>query len=127
MSESAPPARSRSGLVARLIFLALLAGGLILWAQLRKPRDLVLELDLTDSLPGDVQEVDVLVRRGGEPLTRSDRQYGDHGAPGTLQILVHAQAGDAEVETTLVYRGGKAVRTTKTARLSADETARVHP
>jgi hypothetical protein len=41
-------------LAPRLIFLALLGGGLLLWSQLRKPRDLILLVDLTEALPGDV-------------------------------------------------------------------------
>lgn len=101
-------AGQRGGILARLIFLALLAGGLVLWLQLRKPRELLVRIDLTGAMPGNVVEADIVVRRGSEALTRSDRHFGRTGAPGALEVLVHARPGDAEVETTLVYAGATA-------------------
>ncbi|MGE5047278.1 MAG: hypothetical protein ACM3PC_01815, partial [Deltaproteobacteria bacterium] len=89
----------------RLAFLVLLGGALILWGELRKPRDLVLQIDLTAALPGDVQEVDVIVRRGGHALARHDVRYGAAGAPGVLEFVVHAAPGEAEVETSLASPG----------------------
>src|SRR5438067_9682253 len=90
-------------LAPRLIFLAVLAGGLVLWGQLRRPRDLSLEIDLQGALPGEIREVDVVVRRAGHALARHDVRYAAEGAPGTISLLVHAAPGEVEVETTLVY------------------------
>ena len=53
--------RERGGVLLRLGFFLLLAGGLLLWSELRRPRDLGLELDLTGALPGQIVEVDVTV------------------------------------------------------------------
>ena len=55
--------RERGGLLLRLGFLLFLAGGLALWSELRRPRDLRLELDLTSALPGEIVELDVTVLR----------------------------------------------------------------
>ena len=96
----------RAGLLPRLLFLLVLGGGLLFWAELRKPRDLRLSIDLTAALPGDIREVDVVVRRGGRALARHDVRYGEAGAPGTVEMPVHAAPGDAEVETTLGYGPG---------------------
>jgi hypothetical protein len=93
----------RSGLLPRLLFLAVLGGGLLWWADLRKPRDLRLSVDLTEALPGHVREVDVVVRRAGHVLARHDIRYGEAGAPATVDVIVHAAPGQAEVETTLAY------------------------
>ena len=111
----------------RLIFLAVLAGGLLLWAQWRRPRDLALEVDLTSALPGEIAEVDVVVRRSGNALSRHDVRYGASGAPGTLQLIVHASPGNAEVETTLIYAGKPARRSVEQVRLQAEATATVRP
>ncbi|HEY6907901.1 MAG TPA: hypothetical protein VI356_00910 [Myxococcales bacterium] len=109
----------------RLAFLVLLGGALILWGELRKPRDLVLQVDLTAALPGDVQEVDVIVRRGGHALARHDVRYGAAGAPGLLQFVVHATPGEAEVETSLVSPGKPERRTVSQVSLTKDASARV--
>lgn len=112
-------------LAPRLIFLALLGGGLLLWSQLRKPRDLTLLVDLSGVLPGDVTEVDVVVRRGGRALARHEVRYGASGAPGTVEFVVHASPGEAEVETTLGYAGKDARRSVARVVFSNDGSARV--
>lgn len=108
----------RNRLLLRLLFLALLVGGLVLWGERRKPRDLSLQLDLTSALPGEIVEVDVVVRREGHLLARHDVQYGKAGAPGTVEMPVHAAPGTAEVETTLVYSGKPARKSTSPVTLS---------
>ncbi len=119
------PRALRSGLFPRLLLLLVLGGGLLLWAHLRRPRDLRLAIDLTGALPGDVTEVDVVVRRGGRALARHDVTYGKAGAPATVELVVHASPGDAEVEATLDYGGRAARRTVTRVHLSADEPAKV--
>ena len=71
-------------LIPPLLLLAVLGGGLLVWSQLRRPRDLKISLDLTAALPGDVKDVDVIVRRGGHALARHFVRYGVAGAPGTV-------------------------------------------
>jgi len=115
-------------MIKRFAVLAVLAGGLILWMRLRQPRDLSLQIDLTAALPGEIAEVDVVVRRDGRALARHDVQYGKSGAPGLLEILVHAAPGPADVETTLVYAGKPASRTVVPVELDEQVPARVaHP
>ena len=109
----------------RLLLLALVGGALLLWAQLRKPRELVLQIDLTQALPGEITEVDVVVRRGGHALARHDVRYGPAGAPGLVEMAIHAAPGEAEVETTLVYAGKPAQRSVAQATLVESPPARV--
>ena len=97
-------------LALRAAFLALLLGGLLYWAHLRQPRELAVRIDLTKELPGELSEVDVIVRRDGHVLARHDVQYGAGGAPGTLEFSVRATPGQAELETTLVAKSGPARR-----------------
>jgi len=96
--------------ILRVAFLALLAGGLLLWARLRMPRTLPVTLDLADAFPGQIAEVDVIVTREGRLLTRVDRRFGAQGAPEQLALEVRARPGPAQVEATLVYAGTPAVR-----------------
>jgi hypothetical protein len=117
--------KQRGGLVLRLAFLALLGGGLLLWTQLRKPRDLRVDLDLTRALPGEIVEVDVVVRREGRALGRADETYGKRGAPGTVHLTVRAAPGEAEVEATLVTLAG-ARRTRARVQLAESAPAVVH-
>src|SRR5438874_13746967 len=112
-------------LAPRLLFLAFLAGGLVWWSQLRRPRDLRLAVDLTAMMPGDVTEIEVIVRRGGHALARHEVQYGAAGAPGTVEFVVHAAPGDAEVETTLAYARQPPRRSVARVTLSAGEAAKV--
>lgn len=119
------PGALRSGLLPRLIFLVVLGGGLLLWAQARRPRELRVAIDLTAVLPGDITEVDVVVRRGGHALARHDVTYGAAGAPGTIELVVHAAPGDAEVETTLAYVGKAARKIVAPVKLSGEGAATV--
>lgn len=112
-------------LLPRLAFLAVLGGALILWGELRKPRDLVLQVDLTAVLPGEIDEVDVVVSRAGHALARHDVKYGAAGAPGLLEFVVHAAPGDAAVETSLIYSGKPSRRMQSEVKLLKEGTARV--
>src|SRR4051812_31075702 len=100
----------RREILLRVGFLVAMGGVLLVWAQWRKPRDLVVQIDLTAVLPGEINEIDVVLRRGGHALARHDLRYGKVGAPGLLELPVHAAPGTAEIETTLVYAGKPAVR-----------------
>jgi len=122
VSEEASPPR-RGGLAARLVFLALLAGGLVLWAELRRPRDLGVDLDLTDALPGDVVEVDLTISREGRALARIDQRFGAAGAPGAIHAVVHARPGPADVEAVLIDAQGRARRTQAAVELRKDGAA----
>jgi hypothetical protein len=113
-------------LLARLVFLGLVAGALLWWSQSRQPRDLGLQIDLTGVEPGGISRVDVVVRRSGHALGRHEVQYGDGGAPGTVEMIVHAPPGEAEVETTLVSSGASR-RSMARVTLSADAPARIRP
>ena len=117
------PRALRAGLFPRLLFLLVLGGGLLFWAHLRQPRELRLAIDLTGVLPGDVTEVDVVVRRDGHALARHDVTYGAAGAPATVELVVHAVPGDADVETTLGYGDKPARRSVAHVKLLADERA----
>ena len=109
--------RERGGLLLRLGFFLVLAGGLLLWSELRRPRDLGLDLDLTGALPGQIAEVDVTVSRDGRPLLRLDQKYGSAGAPATLQLTVRARPGPVEVDVMLIDARGNARRTRATVEL----------
>ena len=109
----------------QLGFVALLAGGIVLWAQQRKPRDLPLAIDLSSALPGGIVEVDLVVRRAGHLLLRKDVRSGAEGAPGTLRAVVRAAPGEADVEVTLVYATGPAHRTAARVQLAEKVTAAV--
>ncbi len=115
----------RKELLPRLGFLVVLGGALLLWAHERRPRDLTLQVDLTAALPGEITEVDVVVRRSGHALARHDVNFGKEGAPGLMEVPVHAAPGDAEVETTLAYGARPAHRSVATVKLSAGAPARV--
>lgn len=113
----------RRGLLLRLGFLLLLGGGLVLWGELRRPRDLRLEIDLSEALPGDVVELDVTVTRGGQALFRLDERYRAVGAPATVRAVIHARPGPAEVDATIVDAKGNARRTRVTVELRKDVAA----
>lgn len=110
----------RRGILLRLGFFLLLGGGLLLFGELRRPRDLRIELDLMDALPGDVVEVDVTITRGGQALLRLDQRYGASGAPATVTAVVHARPGPAEVDAMLVDAKGNARRTRAPIELRKD-------
>jgi len=107
-----------SKVLLRVGFLGILAGGLLLLARDRSPRDMVVEVDLTGALPGDVVESDVTVRRGKHSLARVDERHGAGGAPATLRVQLRAAPGAATVEVTLIGAGGTARRTTAAVELS---------
>jgi hypothetical protein len=107
----------------RFVFLALLLGGLVLWTRLRSPRDLRLEVDLTDALPGEIAEIDVTVLRDGRALARVDERYGPRGAPAKLPVSVRALPGPVQVEVTLVSAGGVARRVSSAIVLQRDAAA----
>lgn len=111
----------------RFVFLALLLGGLLVWKQLRTPRALHVEIDLSDALPGEIAEVDVTVLRDGRALARVDERYGRGGAPSRLSVPVRALPGPAEIDVTLVAgSGGVARRIRSTVALERDAPAVVH-
>ena len=110
-------------MLLRLGFFLLLAGGLLLWSELRRPRDLGLELDLTGALPGQIVEVDVTVSRDGRPLLRFDQKYGPAGAPATLQLTVRARPGAAGVDVMLIDARGNARRIRATVELRKEASA----
>ena len=114
-----------SRVLGRVLFLAALGGGLLFWSHLRRPRELTVEIDLTEALPGDVVEADVVVRRGGRALARHEIRYGPSGAPGVLQLPVRAAPGDVDVEVTLVQSRGASRRTESRLRLGADAPGRM--
>ncbi len=117
--------RGRGGLLLRLGFLLLLAGCLLLWSEVRRPRDLALEIDLTSALPGEIVEVDVTVLRDGRPLLRFDQKYGTAGAPATLDLTVRARPGPVEVDVMLIDARGNARRTRAMVELRKDKGAAV--
>jgi len=119
------PGELRAGLLPRLAFLVVLGGGLLLWAEFRKPRELRVAIDLSAALPGEITAIDVVVRRDGHALARHEAHYGAAGAPGTIEFVVHARPGEAEVETTLAYASGRAQRFISSANLSGDQPATV--
>ncbi|HUJ27929.1 MAG TPA: hypothetical protein VLW85_18035 [Myxococcales bacterium] len=104
-------------MLLRAAFFTLLAGGLLLWGELRRPRELPVTIDLTAMTPGEISEIDAIVRRGGHVLGRHQARFGGDGAPGTLKFMVRAAPGDAEMETTLVYPGKGARRTIERIKL----------
>ena len=132
MSEPAPAPFSSSGAekdspkqrLLRLGFLLLLAGGLVLWTQLRKPRELVVELDLAAALPGEVSEVDLIVRRGERLLVRKDLKF-ENGASQILSETFQATPGAAEIEADVIYRDHRTVRTRADVKLAEGAPARV--
>ena len=109
--------------ILRFGFLAVLAGGLVLFAHARSPRDMVVEVDLTSALPGEIVETDVIVYREGRSLARVDERYGRGGAPGTVKVAVRARPGAATVEVTLVSAGGTSRKTERAVELAADSPA----
>jgi hypothetical protein len=109
--------------IVRLAFLLLLGGGLVVWGELRRPRDLRLEIDLADALPGDVAEMDVTVTRDGHALLRLDQRYGKSGAPASVRSVVRARPGRAEVDAMLIDVQGNARRTRVSVDLSTDAAA----
>jgi hypothetical protein len=111
--------------ILRFGFLAILAGGLVLFAHARSPRDMVVEVDLSSALPGDIVESDVIVSREEHSLARVEERYGASGAPAIVRVQVRARPGAANVEVTLIAAGGTARRTTTAVDLSPGRPARL--
>lgn len=109
----------------RLGFLALLAGGLVLWTELRKPREMAVELDLASALPGELREVDLVVTRDGQLLSRQELHYEAGGAPQIVRSQLRARAGSADLEADLIYRARPASRARAHIELRAAVPARV--
>ena len=86
---------------------------------------MVVEIDLTSALPGEVRETDVIVYREGRSIARVDERYGSRGAPATIRIPVRAQPGGATIEVTLVSAGGVSRRTAMPVELTAGGPARL--
>lgn len=118
---------ARLRLVARGAFLLLLAGSLGLWAHLRMPRALRLDVDLTSALPGQLREVDVVVMRGGEAVSRQRSTWGAAGAPATLHLDLRGRPGAFDVETTLVDEARHAQRVRAHVVLREGEPGTVRP
>lgn len=112
-------------LAPRLILLAVVAVGVLWWSQARRPRDLGLQIDLTAVEPGGVTGIEAIVRRGGHAIARHEVTYGSSGAPATVELVVHAAPGEAEVETTVTYPAKPARRSVSRVKLSPDAPARV--
>ena len=115
--------RGGAALLLRLGFLVLLGGGLLLWSEVRRPRDLGLDVDLTSALPGEISEVDVTVLRDGHPLVRLDQKYGSAGAPPTLHVTVRARPGPVQVDLLVIDARGTARRTQATVELRPQASA----
>ena len=114
------PGSRPAGLLVRVAFLLLLGGGLVVWGELRRPRDLRLDIDLEDALPGEIAEMDVTVTRDGRALLRLDQKYGPSGAPVAVHSIVRARPGPAEVDAMLVDVQGNARRTRVPVDLTKD-------
>jgi hypothetical protein len=102
----------RRKLLIRLAFIALIVGGTFYWQSTRKPVDMTLALELSAAKPREMSGIDVIVRRGGRPLSRHEMSFGGSGAPPTVEFVVHASPGSAEVESTLNYAGKPSRRVT---------------
>ena len=117
------PASRPAGLLVRLAFLVLLGGALVVWGELRRPRDLRLDIDLADALPGDVAEMDVTVTRDGHALLRLDQKYGASGAPPSIHSTLRARPGPAEVDAMLIDVHGNTRRNRIAVDLTKDSPA----
>jgi hypothetical protein len=102
----------RKRLLIRFVVIALALGGVYLFQRGRKPADLSLAVDLSGARPKEITGIDVVIRRGGRPLSRHEMSFGGSGAPSTLEFVVHAAPGNADVESTLNYQGRPSRRTT---------------
>ena len=115
----------RKQLILRVGFLALLAGGLLVWSRLRMPQAMKVVVDLAGAQPGDLTEVDVVITRDSRALARVDRQFAKGTAPERLSLEVKVAPGEADVEATLVYPGRPARRTNARVDLREGTEARL--
>jgi hypothetical protein len=102
----------RKKLLIRVAFIVVVIGGTFYWQRSHQPADLTLALELTGAERKEISGVDVIVRRDGKALSRHEMSFGDAGAPATLEFLVHAPPGSADVESTLNYAGKPSRRVT---------------
>jgi hypothetical protein len=123
LANGAESGERRLKLAARVVFLVLLGGSLALWAHLRMPRDLRVDVDLSSALPGQLAEVEVVIARDGQAVVREEMRYGPGGAPAALHLEVRARPGDFDIEATLVDRSRNAQRTRRHVRLREGEAA----
>ena len=116
-------------LVLRFVLIAAIVGVVWYWQKSRKPVTMTLKVDLSEAHPAQVSGLDVVVRRNDRLLNRHEiSQFSDAGAPSTLEMVVYAPPGRAEVEATVNYAGKPSRRTLATVDLQADEptTVKVH-
>jgi hypothetical protein len=113
-------------LLIRFAVIALVVAGTLWWQSSKKPVDLTLVVDLTAMKPAEISGIDVIVRRDGRSLTRHEVTFGKAGAPQTIELVVHAPPGAAEVESTLIYEGKPSKRVTIKAELAAEGSNTVH-
>jgi hypothetical protein len=109
-------------LVLRFLLVFFAVGGAFLWERSRKPVDMTLSIDLSSARRREMSGIDVIVRRNGRPITRHEMQFGPPGAPKTIEFVVHAAPGSAEVESTLNYAGKPSRRVTVDLDFHADGT-----
>jgi hypothetical protein len=107
-------------LLLRLGFVFLVVGVAFFWERTRKPADMSLTIDLSSARPREMSGIDVIVRRGGRPIARHEIAFGHAGAPKSVEFVVHARPGTAEVESTLNYAGKPSRRVTLEMDLRAE-------
>jgi hypothetical protein len=110
----------RKKLLIRLAFIVVVIGGTFYWQRARQPADLTLALDLSGARRKEISGIDVIIRRDGKALSRHEMNFGNAGAPATLEFVVHAAPGSAEVESTLNYAGKPSRRVTVNLDLQAE-------
>ena len=116
----------RRKLLIRFAVMALVVGGTLFWQRTKKPVDLTLAVDLTAMTPREVTGIDVVVRRGGHSLSRHEMTFGQSGSPSTVEFVVHAPPGTAEVESTVNYDGKPSRRVTIKADLAEEGSNPIH-
>src|SRR3954467_10336660 len=108
-------------LLLRFVLIGLILGGVYYWQRSRKPVDLTLALDLSEARPREITGLDVVVRRNGKLLNRHEVSgFAGAGAPRTVEMVVHAPPGLAEVESTVDYAAKPSRRTLTTIDLQPD-------
>jgi hypothetical protein len=116
----------RKKLLIRFAVIALVITGTLWWQRSKKPVDLTLAVDLTAMTPAEVSGIDVIVRRNGRSLSRHEMTFGKTGAPQSVEFVVHAPPGAAEVESTVNYQGKPSRRVTVKADLAEEGSNTLH-
>jgi hypothetical protein len=114
-------------LLIRFLVIGLVVAGTLWWQRSKKPVDLTLAVDLTAMKPAEISGVDVIIRRGGRSLARHEMTFGKAGAPRTVEFVVRAPPGEAEVESTVNYDGKPSRRVTVKAELAEEGSNTIHP